>query len=206
MYIGLIKRVIDFIGAFLGLIVLSPIIILIVIILAIINKGSPFFYQGRPGKESKIFKIIKFKTMTEAKDNEGCLLSDAERMTFVGRIVRKTSLDELPQLINVLKGDMSLIGPRPLLVQYLPLYNENQKRRHDVRPGITGWAQINGRNTISWSEKFELDIYYVQNISFRLDLKILLRTIKKVVLRDGISSNTSATMEVFDGEIKSIKL
>jgi undecaprenyl phosphate N,N'-diacetylbacillosamine 1-phosphate transferase len=200
MYIRLIKRVIDFIFALLGLIVLSPIVILIVLILAIVNNGSPFFFQKRPGKGENIFKVIKFKTMNDKKDVNGILLPDSSRLTKVGIFIRKTSLDELPQLINVLKGDMSLIGPRPLLAEYLPLYNENQKRRHDVRPGITGWAQINGRNAISWSEKFELDIYYVQNISFSLDLKILLRTIIKVVLREGISSQTSATMDVFEGE------
>jgi len=197
MYIGLVKRTIDFIGAFLGLIVLSPIIILIVIILALINNGSPFFYQERPGKKSKVFKIIKFKTMTEAKDKEGCLLSDAERMTFVGRIVRKISLDELPQLINVLKGDMSLVGPRPLLTEYLPLYSSEQNRRHNVRPGITGWAQVNGRNAISWKEKFKLDVWYVDNQSFLLDLKILFLTIKKVYIREGISSNNAVTMPKF---------
>ena len=199
MYIGLVKRAIDFIGAFLGLIVLSPIIILIVIILAIINNGSPFFYQGRPGKESKVFKIIKFKTMTEAKDKEGCLLSDAERMTFVGRIVRKISLDELPQLINVLKGDMSLVGPRPLLTEYLPLYSSEQNRRHNVRPGITGWAQVNGRNAISWEEKFKLDVWYVDNKSFLLDLKILFLTVLKVIKKEGISSNGHVTMPFFKG-------
>ena len=199
MYIGLVKRTIDFIGAFLGLIVLGPIIILIVIILALINNGSPFFYQERPGKKSKVFKIIKFKTMTEAKDKEGCLLSDAERMTFVGRIVRKISLDELPQLINVLKGDMSLVGPRPLLTEYLPLYSSEQNRRHNVRPGITGWAQVNGRNAISWKEKFKLDVWYVDNQSFLLDLKILFLTIKKVYIREGISSNNTVTIPKFKG-------
>ena len=200
------KRVFDFTFVLIGLICISPILIIIVVILSVSNQGSPFFFQVRPGLNNKLFKVIKFKTMNDKKDQFGNLLPDADRLTKLGSFIRKASLDEFPQLLNVLKGDMSLVGPRPLLVEYLPLYSENQKRRHNVRPGITGWAQINGRNAISWDEKFELDLYYVQNISFSLDIKILLRTIKKVVLRDGISSNTSATMELFEGENKSIKL
>ena len=199
MYTKLVKRVLDVISAFLGLIILSPIIILILVILGIINNGSPFFYQDRPGKESKIFKIIKFKTMTDAKNKEGCLLSDTARLTFAGKIIRKTSLDELPQLINVIKGDMSFVGPRPLLVEYLPLYNEKQSKRHDVKPGITGWAQINGRNALSWEEKFELDIWYVNNQSFLLDMKILFLTILKVLRRDNINNKNHVTMPVFKG-------
>ena len=163
------------------------------------NKGKPFFFQIRPGFNEKLFNIVKFKTMTDAKDDEGNLLPDAARMTKIGSFVRKTSLDELPQLINVLRGDMSLIGPRPLLQEYLPLYTTEQKKRHNIRPGITGWAQVNGRNAISWEDKFKLDVFYVQNLSFLLDLKILILTIKKVVVKDGITSDTSVTMEKFKG-------
>jgi undecaprenyl phosphate N,N'-diacetylbacillosamine 1-phosphate transferase len=163
------------------------------------NKGNPFFTQIRPGKNEKLFKIIKFKTMNDNKDSLGNLLPDNLRLTKMGSIIRKTSLDEIPQLVNVLKGDMSLIGPRPLLVQYLPLYNQTQKQRHNLKPGITGWAQINGRNAISWNEKFEFDVFYVQNLSFWLDFKIVFFTIKKVFLKEGISSDTSVTMEVFTG-------
>jgi lipopolysaccharide/colanic/teichoic acid biosynthesis glycosyltransferase len=159
-----------------------------------------FFLQDRPGKDGKIFKIIKFKTMTDKRDNEGNLLPDNQRLTKIGKLIRSTSIDELPQLINVLKGDMSLIGPRPLLVQYLPLYTKEQVRRHDVRPGITGWAQVNGRNAISWKEKFELDVWYVDHMSFLLDLNIIYLTIKKVFKREGISSGTSVTMEPFTGD------
>ena len=198
MYTKLVKRVLDVISAFLGLIILSPIIILILVILGIINNGSLFL--SRPAsKESKIFKMIKFKTMTDAKNKEGCLLSDTARLTFAGKIIRKTSLDELPQLINVIKGDMSFVGPRPLLVEYLPLYNEKQSKRHDVKPGITGWAQINGRNALSWEEKFELDIWYVNNQSFLLDMKILFLTILKVLRRDNINNKNHVTMPVFKG-------
>ena len=185
MYKICIKRILDF---------------LIVIWLHFANKGAgAFFMQERPGKNGKIFKVIKFKTMTDECDAEGKLLPDEQRLTNVGRFVRSTSIDELPQLINVLKGDMALIGPRPLLVQYLPLYNKNQARRHEVRPGITGWAQCHGRNAISWAKKFELDVWYVDHCSFLLDLKIILLTIKKVLVREGISSETSATMEPFNG-------
>ncbi|MRH99154.1 lipid carrier--UDP-N-acetylgalactosaminyltransferase [Kriegella sp. EG-1] len=199
MYKAFFKRLLDFFTALTILIIASPIFILAFILLTIANKGKAFFVQARPGKNEKVFKIIKFKTMTDEKDANGELLSDAERLTKVGSMVRKTSLDEIPQLINVLKGDMSLIGPRPLLVQYLPLYNEKQKRRHLVRPGITGWAQVNGRNAISWEKKFDLDVWYVDNCSFILDVKILWLTVMKVIKRDDISSATSATMEFFEG-------
>ncbi len=179
---------------------LIPLFLLLIICLHFANKGAGvFFTQSRPGKNEKIFKVIKFKSMTDERDAQENLLSDALRMTKIGKFVRSTSLDELPQLISVLKGDMSLIGPRPLLVQYLPLYNERQSRRHEVRPGITGWAQVNGRNAISWEEKFELDVWYVENISFVLDLKIIFRTIMNIIARKGISSQTSVTMEAFLG-------
>jgi undecaprenyl phosphate N,N'-diacetylbacillosamine 1-phosphate transferase len=194
------KRLFDFLLSLLGFIIISPIFLLIWIWLSIANKGAgAFFFQERPGKNEKIFKVIKFKTMNDRKDASGKLLPDAQRLTKVGKFVRSTSLDEIPQLLNVIKGDMSLIGPRPLLVEYLPLYNEKQKRRHEVRPGITGWAQVNGRNAISWQQKFEYDVWYVDHISLSLDLKILLKTIRKVFIREGISSDRSATMEAFNG-------
>lgn len=199
MYKNFFKRLIDFIVAFVGLVVLSPVFIIVTLCLYFANQGKPFFFQRRPGKNEKIFSIIKFKTMNDKKDAEGNLLSDAERLTPVGGFVRKTSLDELPQLINVLKGDMSLIGPRPLLPQYLPLYNETQKRRHLVRPGITGWAQVNGRNAISWTKKFELDVWYVDNLSFPTDIKVFVTTFKKVFKSEGISQEGQATMEMFNG-------
>ena len=199
MYKSYLKRLFDFLAALLGLLVLSPLFILASIALFLANQGKPFFLQKRPGKNGRIFTIIKFKTMNDKKDAQGNLLSDAERLTPVGAFVRKTSLDEIPQLINVLKGDMSLIGPRPLLVQYLPLYNAAQKQRHNVRPGITGWAQVNGRNAISWEQKFAYDVWYVEHCSLLLDLKILLRTIQKVIVRDGISQEGQATMEFFNG-------
>lgn len=200
MYKHFFKRLIDFTLSLIGFIVISPIFIIVWVGLTIANKGAgALFFQERPGKDEKIFKVIKFKTMTDERDASGKLLPDAERLTKVGRFVRSTSLDEIPQLINVIKGDMSLIGPRPLLVQYLPLYNEYQKRRHEVRPGITGWAQVNGRNAISWDQKFEYDIWYVDNISFSLDIKVLFRTIQKVFKREGINSDTSSTMEPFKG-------
>jgi len=177
-----------------------PILLLVALWLYFANKGAGvFFTQERPGKDGKIFRVIKFKTMTDERDAEGNLLPDAVRLTKVGSFVRSTSIDELPQLLNVLKGNMALIGPRPLLPQYLPLYSKEQARRHEVRPGITGWAQVNGRNTISWSKKFELDVWYVDHCSFLLDLKIVFMTIRKVFIREGISSDTSATMEVFTG-------
>ncbi len=199
MYNSSFKRIFDFIISFVGLIVLSPIFLFVMIALTITHNGKPFFFQERPGKNEKIFSIIKFKTMNDKKDAGGNLLLDAKRLTPIGAFVRKTSLDEIPQLINVLKGDMSLIGPRPLLIQYLPLYNEQQKRRHDVRPGITGWAQVNGRNAISWTQKFEYDVWYVDNVSLTLDFKIALKTIQKIFKREGISSDTSVTMEAFKG-------
>lgn len=200
MYKHFFKRLIDFTLSLIGFIVISPIFIIVWVWLTIANKGAgALFFQERPGKDEKIFKVIKFKTMTDERDASGKLLPDAERLTKAGRFVRSTSLDEIPQLINVIKGDMSLIGPRPLLVQYLPLYNEYQKRRHEVRPGITGWAQVNGRNAISWDKKFEYDIWYVDNISFSLDIKVLFRTIQKVFKREGINSDTSSTMEPFKG-------
>lgn len=198
-YQKLIKPLIDFTCSFLGLLVISPLFLLVWLCLAIANNGKPFFYQRRPGKDGRIFTIVKFRTMNDKKDAEGNLLPDSERLTKVGSFVRKTSLDEIPQLINVLKGDMSLIGPRPLLVSYLSLYNEEQAKRHQVRPGITGWAQVNGRNAISWKQKFEYDVWYVKNLSFLLDIKILLLTIKKVVFREGISQDGEATIEQFKG-------
>jgi len=199
MYKQFFKRLIDFLAAFFGLLVLSPIFIIVMVGLFFANQGKPFFFQVRPGKDARIFKIVKFKTMSDKKDADGSLLSDAERLTPIGSFVRKTSLDEIPQLINVLKGEMSLIGPRPLLVQYLPLYNERQKRRHKVRPGITGWAQVNGRNAISWKQKVEYDEWYVDNISFWLDVKIFFLTIKKVFVSEGISQDGQATTEIFTG-------
>ena len=200
MYIHFLKRIIDFSIVFCVLFVIWPILLLITIWLHFANKGTgAFFTQERPGKNGKIFKVIKFKTMTDERDADGNLLPDADRLTKVGRLVRSTSIDELPQLINVLKGDMALIGPRPLLPQYLPLYSKEQARRHEVRPGITGWAQLNGRNAISWTKKFELDVWYVDHCSFLLDVKIIVLTIKKVFAREGISSDTSATMEKFTG-------
>lgn len=200
MYLTYIKRIIDFLLSGIVLVLLSPIILILWIWLTIANKGAgAFFRQERPGKDEKIFKIVKFKTMTDECDADGNLLPDEKRLTKVGKFVRSTSLDELPQLWNILKGDMSLIGPRPLLTQYLPLYSKEQARRHEVRPGITGWAQVNGRNAISWKEKFEYDVWYVDNISFIIDIKIVLLTIKKVIVREGINSNTSVTMEYFNG-------
>ena len=199
MYKNFFKRFIDFLLALLGFLLLSPVFLLVCIGLCFANKGKPFFVQHRPGKNERIFQIIKFKTMNDKKDAEGNLLPDDQRLTAIGAFVRKTSLDEIPQLINVLKGDMSLIGPRPLLVQYLPLYNQEQKRRHEVRPGITGWAQVNGRNAISWKQKFEYDVWYVDNISFALDIRILFLTLKKVFIREGITQEGQATMEVFKG-------
>lgn len=201
MYRNILKRLFDFVVALCGILVLSPIFLIVIVLLYLTNSGKPFFFQSRPGKEGKIFNIVKFKTMNDKKDAKGNLLSDAERLTFIGSFVRKTSLDEIPQLINVLKGDMSLVGPRPLLVQYLSLYNEHQKRRHEVRPGITGWAQVNGRNAISWKQKFDYDVWYVDNMSFSLDIKIFFLTIKKVFIREGISADGQATMEVFKGNM-----
>lgn len=200
MYKYFFKRLIDFIIVFCVLVVIWPILLIITLWLHFANKGAgAFFAQERPGKGGKVFKVIKFKTMTDERDADGNLLPDADRLTNVGRFVRSTSIDELPQLINVLKGNMALIGPRPLLVQYLPLYSKEQARRHDVRPGITGWAQVNGRNAISWTKKFELDVWYVDHCSFWLDVKIIFLTIKKVFVREGISQEGQATMEFFTG-------
>ena len=201
IYRKYIKRGIDVAASALGLLCLSPVLAAITVWLHFANRGAgAFFRQDRPGLHGKIFRLIKFKTMTDRRDAAGHLLPDADRLTPVGRFVRSTSLDELPQLWNVLRGDMSLIGPRPLLPQYLPLYSPEQARRHNVRPGITGWAQCHGRNAISWTQKFKLDVWYVDNLTFAIDCKILLLTLKKVLLRDGISSATSATMEEFRGQ------
>ena len=200
MYKSFFKRLIDFTVVLIALLLIWPILLVVTIWLHFANKGAgAFFTQERPGKDGKIFKVIKYKTMTDERDAEGNLLPDSERLTKVGRFVRSTSIDELPQLINVLKGDMSLIGPRPLLPQYLSLYSAEQARRHEVRPGITGWAQCHGRNAITWTEKFKLDVWYVDNISFATDLKVLFITIKKVLCREDINSATSATMECFNG-------
>ncbi len=200
MYSCFLKRFIDFVIVFFVLAVIWPILLFMAVWLHSANKGAGvFFTQERPGKHGKIFKVIKFKTMTDERDGSGNLLPDERRLTKIGKFIRSASVDELPQLINVLKGDMALIGPRPLLPQYLPLYSREQARRHEVRPGITGWAQVNGRNAISWSKKFELDVWYVDHCSFLLDLKIILLTIKKVFVREGISSDTSVTMEPFTG-------
>lgn len=200
MYKNYLKRLFDFLAAFFGLVLLSPIFIVVTIALYFANQGKPFFFQARPGKDERIFNIIKFKSMNNKKDAQGNLLPDAERLTKAGSFVRKTSLDEIPQLINVLKGDMSLVGPRPLRVHYLPLYSKEQKKRHQVRPGITGWAQVNGRNTISWTQKLEYDVWYVENISLWLDLKIILLTLKKVIARKGVNASSEITMEPFNGK------
>ena len=200
MYKHCFKRLFDFCISLIALIIISPILLVITIWLHFANKGAgAFFFQERPGKDGKIFKVIKFKTMTDERDAEGNLLPDAERLTKVGRFVRSTSIDELPQLINVLKGDMALIGPRPLLVQYLPLYSPEQARRHEVRPGISGWAQCHGRNAISWAEKFKLDVWYVDHVSVWTDLKVIFITIKNVLMHKDINSATAATMEAFNG-------
>ncbi len=196
----IIKRFFDIVFALLLLLFTLPITIFFTLLLIFANSGKPFFIQERPGKNERIFKLIKFKTMTDKKDENGSLLSDENRMTIIGTLVRKTSLDEIPQMINVLKGDMSLIGPRPLLVQYLSLYSKEQKKRHLVRPGITGWAQVNGRNAIGWQKKFELDVWYVENQSFILDIKIFFRTIKNILISEGINQAGQATAEVFNGQ------
>lgn len=199
MYKILLKRCVDFSIASLAFVVTLPILFLVTVVLLIVNKGKVFFIQKRPGLYGRVFSIVKFKTMNDRTDMEGNLLSDDIRLTAAGKWVRKLSLDEVPQLLNVILGDMSLIGPRPLLVEYLPLYSKEQSRRHTVRPGITGWAQVNGRNAIGWDTKFKLDIYYVENISIVLDFKILWMTVMKVFMSDGISSGTSLTMEKFKG-------
>lgn len=199
MRYSIVKRILDLLFTFLLLILSSPIVLLISLLLYFANSGKVFFVQTRIGKDNRPFKLIKFKTMTDEKDDDGNLLPNNQRLTTIGKFVRSTSIDELPQLINVIKGNMSLIGPRPLLVKYLPLYNERQIRRHEVKPGITGWAQVNGRNTISWQEKFAYDVYYVDHLSFFFDLKIFLLTIKKVLIREGINSEELVSMEEFKG-------
>ncbi len=200
MYRKFIKRFLDFFCSLIGFIVISPVFLFIWLLSSIANKGAgAFFFQERPGKDEKIFKVIKFKTMTDEKDDKGNLLPDVKRLTKIGKFVRSTSLDEIPQLLNVIKGDMSLIGPRPLRTQYLPLYNDFQRRRHKVHPGITGWAQVNGRNAISWEDKFKYDVWYVENLSFGLDIKILFKTVKKVFIREGINSDTDTPVEAFKG-------
>lgn len=201
MYKKHLKNILDFSIAFIGFCFMLPIFVTILLGLYIANQGKPFFFQIRPGKNEKTFKIIKFKTMNDKKDSDGNLLSDAQRLTKIGNFVRKTSLDELPQLLNVLKGDMSLIGPRPLLPEYLPLYNETQRKRHEVKPGITGWAQVNGRNAISWQQKFDFDVWYVNHFSFLLDCKIIYLTINKVFKREGITAENSVSAEAFKGNI-----
>ncbi|MFS4457208.1 sugar transferase [Maribacter sp. 2304DJ31-5] len=199
MYPSFFKRLIDVSISLLGIVVLSPLLLVITISLFVANDGKPFFYQKRPGKDEAIFTIIKFKTMNDKKDGNGKLLPDFQRMTQIGQYIRKYSLDEIPQLFSVLKGDMSLIGPRPLLVEYLPRYSECQRKRHKVKPGITGWAQVNGRNSISWEQKFELDVFYVENLSFILDMEIIMKTIVKVFKKEGVNSSDSDTMTIFEG-------
>lgn len=200
MYKRFFKRFLDFWISLIALICISPILLVVTIWLHFANKGAgALFFQERPGKDGKIFKVIKYKTMTDERDAEGNLLPDEVRLTKVGKFVRSTSIDELPQLINVLKGDMALIGPRPLLPQYLPLYSPEQARRHEVRPGISGWAQCHGRNAISWTEKFKLDVWYVDHVSLITDLKVIFITIKNVLMRKDINSETAATMEAFNG-------
>lgn len=199
MYKNFFKRLFDLMAALAAFLLLSPIFLMTTVLLAFANSGKPFFFQLRPGKSGRVFRIFKFKTMNDKKGSDGELLSDAERLTSIGRMVRQLSLDEMPQLLNVIKGDMSLVGPRPLLVEYLPLYNERQAKRHDVLPGITGWAQVNGRNTLDWYTKFEYDVWYVENASFWLDLRILTLTLKKVFIKEGINADNSATMEKFRG-------
>jgi lipopolysaccharide/colanic/teichoic acid biosynthesis glycosyltransferase len=198
-YHNYFKRFLDLIVSLVAFSLLLPLFFIVTALLYVANQGRPFFVQQRPGKNGRIFRLVKFKTMNDKKDAAGNLLSDAERLTAVGRFIRKTSLDEIPQLINVIKGEMSLIGPRPLLVEYLPLYNSTQKRRHEVRPGITGWAQVNGRNAIGWKEKFELDVWYVDNMSFLLDCKIIIFTLMKVVKSEGVNQQGHVTMTKFEG-------
>lgn len=199
MYRSFLKRIIDILVSSLILLIFSPLLIILSLFLALANRGTPFFFQRRPGKDGRIFVIVKFKTMNDKKGSDGRLLPDAERLTFVGKLIRKTSLDELPQLFNVFIGDMSLIGPRPLLPEYVPLYSAEQNRRHEVKPGITGWAQVNGRNAISWDQKFKLDVWYVDRVSFKLDLKIIWLTVLKVVKSEGINAQNEATMTRFEG-------
>lgn len=202
MYRFIIKRLFDLFASLLVFLLLFPFIFFIFILLLIVNQGAPIFVQVRPGKNNKVFKLLKFKTMSDKRDAEGKLLPDKDRLTGIGRFIRSTSMDELPQLINVLKGDMSLVGPRPLLVKYLPLYTPEQARRHEVRPGITGWTQVSGRNSLSWEEKFKLDVWYVDHLSFALDIKILWLTLIKVLKREGINQAGQATMEAFKGNLE----
>ena len=199
MYKGFFKRFLDFLIALILLVIVLPLFLLLIVFLAIANQGKPFFFQRRPGKNEKVFSIVKFKTMNDKKDKSGNLLPDKDRITSVGNFVRKSSLDEIPQLINVLKGEMSLVGPRPLIIEYLPIYNKEQKRRHDVRPGITGWAQVNGRNSITWNQKFKYDVYYVDNLSLTMDVKILWLTAKKVFQRQDVNLSEDLTSEYFNG-------
>lgn len=199
MYKNCIKRLLDFVLSLTALAVLSPVLLILTVLGAVMMRGNPFFTQIRPGKDEKLFRLIKFRTMTCQKDADGNLLPDERRLNRYGKLLRSTSLDELPELINILLGQMSVVGPRPLLVKYLPLYNEEQRRRHSVRPGLTGWAQVNGRNAIRWEEKFRLDVEYVDNLSFAMDLKVIFTTVGKIFKREGISSDTSATMEEFRG-------
>ena len=200
MYKNLFKRLIDIVVSFLGILFFLPLLMVITIILCITNRGKPFFLQRRPGKNGKIFKLIKFKSMTDKTDHLGKLLPYEDRVTKVGLFIRRTSLDELPQIINILKGDMSIVGPRPLLEEYLHLYNNYQKRRHDVRPGLSGWAQVNGRNSITWHQKFELDVWYVDNVSFKLDFLVFIKTFKNTFLKEGINKSETVNMPVFNGE------
>jgi undecaprenyl phosphate N,N'-diacetylbacillosamine 1-phosphate transferase len=199
LYTRFLKPFFDKLSALLVLVLVSPILFIVLVILAISNKGHIWFTQTRPGKNGKLFDVIKFKTMTDEQDSNGVLLSDEKRLTGIGKFIRRTSLDELPQLVNVIIGNMSIVGPRPLLVEYLALYNARQQRRHEVKPGITGWAQVNGRNTVAWKERFELDVWYVEHISFWVDVKILLQTVNKVFRAEGINSANAATMERFRG-------
>lgn len=205
MYAKCFKRVIDFVLSFIGLIVLSPIFLILIVLGAIFMKGNPFFTQQRPGKNEKIFKLIKFRTMDNRKDKDGKMLPDEVRLNKYGKFLRSTSLDELPELLNILKGDMAIIGPRPLLVRYLDRYNEEQHHRHDVRPGLTGYAQAHGRNTVSWEDKFAMDVWYTKHITFKGDMKIILDTVKTVLSHEGISSETAATMEEFMGTPEGVK-
>ena len=202
MYCTFFKRIIDFTLSVIGLLVFSPLLLVLFMLLAFANGGKVFFWQDRPGRNGKVFRLFKFKTMNDRTDAAGKLLPDKDRLTGIGRFIRSTSMDELPQLINVLKGDMTLVGPRPLLIKYLPLYSPEQARRHEVRPGITGWTQVNGRNNLSWEEKFKLDVWYVDNLSFLLDIKILFKTVLKVFKREGINQGGQATMEAFSGNLK----
>ncbi len=202
IYHNYTKPILDFFMALFALLLLSPLFLIVLLLLTIANNGHPFFVQSRPGKDEKIFKIIKFKTMTDKRDNMGQLLPDMERMTRIGQFLRRTSLDEIPQLLNVVRGQMSIVGPRPLLVDYLNYYNQEEARRHSVKPGITGWAQVNGRNAISWQEKFNHDLWYVDHLSFRTDMNILYKTIKKVLKRDGITASDNETMTYFRGNLE----